>query len=147
MQIHAHQGHSGAIVAQVVDFTREEAIPLAPIPTIHGDDDLRAFLMAALNTRPDAKLCPPHLREGLDQYAENGRPTGDFLRAVLEHDLKAIDLADDLSLAALHHVRAYVYNCLPMSCHGSPDAVHAHLQRFAQLREAASQSSTESNNQ
>ena len=34
--------------------------------------------------------------EALDQYALSGRPTGGFLRAVLEHDLfAAFGLADD----------------------------------------------------
>lgn len=65
---------------------------------------------------------------GLDRYAQNRIPTGDFLRAVLENDLmQAMGRADESNRAAMFSICGYVYNELPSACHGSPEKVKAWL--------------------
>lgn len=71
--------------------------------------------------RPDKNLVPPHFRESLDAWVADARPTGDFLCAVLENNLKeAIGRADENALAALPHIVAFLYNDAPSSSWGSP---------------------------
>lgn len=73
--------------------------------------------------------------ESLRAYADHGRPTGGFLEAVLSNDLmEAIERADESSLANLRAICSFVYNDLPMTCHGSREAVDAWLQRHAERR-------------
>lgn len=73
-------------------------------------------------------LCPDHLRESLDRYANDGVPTGGFLRAVLENDLlAAIGSADEINSLALPHIVAYVYNEMPAGAWGSPENVDRYL--------------------
>ena len=73
---------------------------------------------------------PPRILEGLRRYAIHHQEVGSFLRAVLENNLtEAVCRADPESLAALRIIVIYVYNCLPASCHGSPEAVKAWLKK------------------
>jgi hypothetical protein len=68
----------------------------------------------------------PQIREALDQWAEQGRPVGHFLTAVLSNDLfRAIGYADDENLSAISAIVAYVYNELPSGCWGSPRKVES----------------------
>lgn len=79
---------------------------------------------------PNADLCPADIRESIDAYVQTGRPTGDFLHAVLANDLmEAVGRADVYNLEALPHICAYLYNDVPASCHGSYDTVKDWLER------------------
>lgn len=72
----------------------------------------------------DLHNIPQDVKEDLDAYAEYGRPTGDFLRAVLENDLKeAFGRASETSALYLGNIVAYVYYNLPYASQGSPEKV------------------------
>ncbi|MEM9194839.1 MAG: hypothetical protein AAGF12_37015 [Myxococcota bacterium] len=73
---------------------------------------------------------PPHLMDSIHAYAQMGRPTGGFLRAVLEHDLfEAHARGDAICVVNLHAIVLYIHNHLPGGCHGSPDRVDAWIRR------------------
>lgn len=84
-----------------------------------------------------AAAVPPHLLEGLREYAINHRPTGDFLRTVLQNDLHgAIARAD---VEGLRHIRAileYVMNALPAECWGNEAKVASWLDRRSAMAKA-----------
>lgn len=76
--------------------------------------------------RQDALRYPQiaHLLESLRAYAEVGRPTGDFLRCVLENDLfGALGRADDVNKWLLPFICMYIYNEMPTACWGSAEKV------------------------
>ena len=79
---------------------------------------------------PDPHGCPVQLQEALRHYVNERIPTGGFLRAVLENDLRtAVALADPLNLAALRNIVAYAYEEIPSIAWGSPLAVAEWLER------------------
>ena len=64
----------------------------------------------------------------LELYRDEHRPTGGFLRAVLENDLlEAVGRADPVSLAAIREIVLWAHWELPGGSHGSPAAVEAWL--------------------
>ena len=70
------------------------------------------------------------IKNGLDRYANDRVPTGDFLRAVLENNLmEAIARADTENLRDLFEICSYVYNHIPSACHGSQAKVRNWLRR------------------
>lgn len=76
-------------------------------------------------------MLPNYIKESLEAYANEGRPTGGFLQAVLENDLmQAIGRADCYNEPLMVDICSYVYNHMPISCHGSPKIVADWLQRF-----------------
>jgi len=76
------------------------------------------------------------IKESLDQYAENGRPTGDFLRAVLENDFfEACGRADEDNARDLKEIASYIYNELPGNCHGNSWVVSGWIEKFKKQRE------------
>ena len=84
-------------------------------------DDFPATLAACL---------PPRIREAIDQFVWHGTPTGGFVRAVLSNDLMgAVVRADPDSLSSIGLICQYVYNAVPSGCHGSSEAVNAHIAR------------------
>jgi len=63
-------------------------------------------------------------KDSLDNYAKYRIPTGGFLHAVLSNDLmQAMGKADEENREDIYEICDYIYNILPMSCHGSPKAV------------------------
>ena len=75
------------------------------------------------------------IREKLDNYAQHGTPTGDFLRAVLSNDLmEAVGRADDYNITTVHSICGYVYNELPSRCHGSPEIYRSWIERHEEAR-------------
>jgi hypothetical protein len=67
---------------------------------------------------------PEHLRRGLSTYILRGSPPGQFLTAVLEHELfEAMGRADEESRARLFDLVSYIYNEAPAGCHGSRERV------------------------
>lgn len=58
------------------------------------------------------------------RYAVNHCPTGGFLRAVLENDLKrACYLADDDNIKVIPEIVFYCLREIPHDCWGSPEKV------------------------
>lgn len=70
-----------------------------------------------------------HLTDSLDRYANQRVPTGGFLRAVLENDLKeSCARADDHNQRLIWEIVEYCWNELPATCWGSPERVAAWLE-------------------
>ena len=68
------------------------------------------------------------VKDSLKRYVEMGIPTGGFLQAVLENDLmEAFGHADLYNRANLFDICAYVYNEIPLACHGSVEKVKTWL--------------------
>lgn len=81
---------------------------------------------------------PPHTRESLRRYADDGVPTGGFLYAVLTNKLfEAVGRADSENSLALRDIAMYIYNELPAASWGSEEAVHNWIQR--KIKERAAQ--------
>ena len=67
---------------------------------------------------------PAHTAPGIICYWLEHRPTGGFLRAVLENDLlKAFRKADEDNLRHLKAIVRFVHFNLPVNCWGSPKKV------------------------
>lgn len=55
----------------------------------------------------------------LKRYVEDGVPVGDFLRAVIENDLRgAVSRADDTNLPLISEYVRWLYNSAPALCWG-----------------------------
>lgn len=81
---------------------------------------------------------PNHLRARLCRWKHAGVRTGDFLRAVLENDLRgAVRRADDDSAAALANIVRWLYLEAPGNCWGSPVLVAAWALAHEERRAAA----------
>ena len=79
-----------------------------------------------MNWRTDYSLAKN--LDGLKRYVEHRIPTGGFLRAVLENDLKeAVARADDENQHVIPIYVCWLYNEAPSTCWGSPEAVKAWL--------------------
>lgn len=75
-------------------------------------------------TIPNADLCPPGVKATIDRWVEVACPTGSFVEAVLENNLKeAFGRADHENIAAMPHIVAYCYNRIPQACWGSRENV------------------------
>ena len=71
---------------------------------------------------------PKQILESINLYTTEGRPTGDFLRAVLTNDLMmAVRLADNQSLNSILAICRYVHTAIPANSHGSLEAYRNHL--------------------
>lgn len=67
---------------------------------------------------------PEITRESIDAWVASARPTGGFVRAVLENNLReAFARADFDNSAAMHDIVSYLYNEVPGNCWGSPERV------------------------
>lgn len=68
------------------------------------------------------------LHSGLIEYFATRRPTGSFLRAILENDLRAAAVrADDLNRFAITDIVLFLHSYAPSNAWGSPTAVAAWL--------------------
>lgn len=75
-----------------------------------------------------AAAVPPHLHEGLIAYLVYFIRPGDFLRAVLENNLReAVLRADDNSQAGLKALVWFLFRSAPRIAWGDPDTVAAWL--------------------
>jgi hypothetical protein len=80
--------------------------------------------------RPDWKLVPEHMREGVKIYIERGIPPGDFLTAVIQNDLKeACGRADEINARRIWHIVNFFYNYAPIDCWGSPGKMAAWIEQ------------------
>ena len=69
-------------------------------------------------------------KSSIDRYVNDRIPTGGFLRAVLENNLKeAFGRADEEAVVQMKEIVAYCYNQIPCNCWGSPEKVSAWLNR------------------
>ena len=60
----------------------------------------------------------------LKRYVEHKVPTGSFLQAVLENNLKeAFERADDINRYKMFEIFSYCYNKIPAISWGSPERV------------------------
>jgi hypothetical protein len=85
-------------------------------------DTLRVALLAS--------NVPESLHEGLTEYVLTGRPTGSFLRAVLESNLyQACNRADDDNRTHLYDIVFFLVNYAPGNCWQSPAAVNEWIRR------------------
>ena len=78
---------------------------------------------------------PEHIKESLDAYVQTGRPTGDFLRACIDNNLReACGRADEENLGVLAVIVAYLYNRCPTECWGSRGSYDAWLVAHSETR-------------
>ena len=78
----------------------------------------------------DPFSCPPNARESLLRYWHERIPTGGFLLAVLENNLReAFSRADDVNVRHLGGIVRWCYWELPSPAWGSPERVRAWLAR------------------
>lgn len=79
----------------------------------------------------------PEIIESIRAYADDGRPTGGFLKAVLSNDLKeAFGRADDGNRETMFEIVSYCYNEIPSSCWGTPEAVTEWMEKKRTERSA-----------
>lgn len=80
---------------------------------------------------PTREPVRPDMIEGLVRYKDHGTPTGGFLRAVLENNLKeAVQRADIDNQRSLCAIVAWCYNNLPSAAWGSPEQVRSWIMSF-----------------
>ena len=66
---------------------------------------------------------PDNLKESIDRYVNDGIPTGGFLQACIENDLReAVARADDRNIRLIPEVVSYLYNDCPSNCWGHKGA-------------------------
>lgn len=74
----------------------------------------------------DSQSIPVNIKASIDAHVMSGKPTGSFLQAVLENDLKtAVVKADEENYLLLGAIVGYCCNEIPVACWGSEDAVAA----------------------
>lgn len=65
-------------------------------------------------------LIPDHMMANIKGYVEGKEYLGGFLTAVFAHDLfEAVKKADNINLPIIPIYVSYIYNKLPLICHGS----------------------------
>ena len=72
---------------------------------------------------------PERIKESLHRYVIYGIMPGGFLSAVLENNLMAaVHLASGDCREGFFEIASYIWNELPLVCHGSADKVRAWMQ-------------------
>ena len=72
----------------------------------------------------------------INDYVEHGYEPGGFVTAVLANDLMAsFGRADHENQATLFQICSYVYNEIPLSCHGSYEKVEEWLKRVRETKQ------------
>ena len=80
----------------------------------------KEILEEMANRRESPNRIPEYMLESLEEYVRVGRPTGGFLEAVLSNNLmRAFESADNENQEIMIEYAKYVYNKMPMGCHGS----------------------------
>jgi hypothetical protein len=89
---------------------------------------MNSLYRAHLRRRLIESQVPPPLHSGLLEYFAARRPTGSFLRAVLENDLReACMRADDVNRWEIANIVLFLHSYVPSPAWGSPIAVQAWL--------------------
>lgn len=79
-------------------------------------------------------MIPKILSDSLIAYRDDHRPTGGFLRAVLENNLcEAFGRADDMNRLIMFSIVSWVYNEMPISAWGSKKKVETWLQAGVEI--------------
>lgn len=79
---------------------------------------------------------PEHTREALECWIKEGRMPGDFVRSVVENDLRgAVTRADYINAGRLKDIIDFLNMEAPSPCWGSRENVLAWALKFAQERE------------
>ena len=73
---------------------------------------------------------PRHMRTGVLEYVLSGRPTGSFLRAVLENNLHNAAMRADEDNRICFFAWAAVLDAMPLGMWGSKEKVDEHLAMF-----------------
>lgn len=74
-------------------------------------------------------MIPDIILEAINRYVEHRIPTGGFLQAVLENNLKeAVFRADKENSIPLKEIVNYIYWNIPFECWGSPEKVKKWLE-------------------
>jgi hypothetical protein len=90
------------------------------------------FKLPHMQTADD---CPEHIRDSLLRYQNEHVPTGGFLKAVLENNLReAYSRADSENIDHMMAIVSFCYNRLNMACWGTPDRVQEWLNPPAKTR-------------
>lgn len=100
-------------------------------PTTHGEciKYLVENIQAIMAAPSEVKTSFLSTIETINAYVTTGRPTGSFVRAVLENNLKlAFAFADAGNTFAMHAIVAYVYNFVPSICWGTEGRVREWLE-------------------
>lgn len=64
---------------------------------------------------------PPHMMREMEEYVRTGRVYSDFLRAIIENDLKgAVSHADESNQHIIYLYVLWFFNRAPALCWGSP---------------------------
>lgn len=86
--------------------------------------------MAAHRDGLELERIPEHMHGGVIRYIEHGIRPGHFLTALFSNDLmEAFGRADDVNTAAMRNWVLYIYNHVPVGCHGSPERVAEWIKR------------------
>lgn len=73
----------------------------------------------------------PNLADNLERYIEHGVPTGSFLRALLENNLReSCWRADKANRLLLWEYVCWLHHYAPQDCWGSPEKVKAWLRQW-----------------
>jgi len=73
---------------------------------------------------------PPHMRDGMRAYIEQGRQVGGFLTLMIEGlHVAALEHADPVNKANMAAWREFFENDCPPDCHGSPEKMRAWKER------------------
>jgi len=105
---------------ELVEITEEQAAIAEEIGEM-GNRELRQL--------------PEQLQEGLYRYVLYGIPTGRFLQAVIENDLReSVARMNPASFDGLRAVVLWLYNYAPGPCHGSPEAYASWIRRREERR-------------
>jgi len=69
-------------------------------------------------------MIPTHMHDGIIEWILNGRPVGNFLRALFENDLaQAATRADASNRVLLYEYVMFLYNYAPAGCWGDDKLV------------------------
>ena len=78
---------------------------------------------------------PELTKQTIDNYVRLGIPTGDFLEAVINNDLRrAFAFADEQNTHAMSAIVAYFYNECPAGCWGTPTSYDEWLSKKSEER-------------
>jgi hypothetical protein len=76
------------------------------------------------------QMVPEPLHDGIEQYIERGRPSGDFLTAIYGGDLfAAATRADQVNRHYLRDIALFLFWHAPSAAIGSPEKVEAWVER------------------
>ena len=75
-------------------------------------------------------LLPEHIQSSVQRYIEEGCPTGDFLKAVIQNKLKESFIhADETNTRRMWDIINFFYNEAPGDCWGSQSKMMAWIER------------------